>query len=626
CNNRTHHYNISYHIGQLDPELTTTEHADTASAGFLFPKPNIFIPENLKMSDAESRAADSGDSSHPQLLRLTDSLELWFMQDKQFHTPHGAINVAIEPRHLPSTPQESVLGSIYTMCLNSVLEKELYGVAMGGMEYSIDTGGLSVNIALGGFKEKLSLLLDKIMHRIANFELKREDYELYRQELERSFSHLHYSTALENINIYQTFIMHSPAYHYKARESALHNNATFENTQEYIEGLFKQTFVQMMVSGQFTEADALDMGDRVIQTINSTHLEPEQTHTVHSINVSPGSYAYSLTIPDEDAINSGAVSTIYCGKGSDLDESAALMIIRPILHSQFFEELRTKEQLGYVVGSRLSVSKAGRSSFKFVVQGEQNPLFVKLRIDSFISGFRESLEKLSDGDIQDKISALAKSILEKHKSIAEEAEEGWGAIESGWYDFDAKRKLVERLRKVTKEAVLGVWDKHINPETATDNYTRIDYYAWSQKAWIPQIEELAGYSESVIALNGCLQRDGVANGTLGEVADAVAALASDADVSGHSQDSVHGRIVSLYRDASSTLKSKAALEMALDQAKKDAERTDVKYKSLNDYSETDMLRTPDGVWIIREVETFKSAQSLNPLPEPVEELVPKYSH
>ncbi|KAJ1902122.1 metalloprotease [Coemansia sp. IMI 209127] len=547
------------------------------------------------------------------------------MQDKQFHTPHGAINVVIEPRHLPSTPQESVLGSIYTMCLNSVLEKELYGVEMGGMKYSIDTGGLSVNIALRGFKEKLSLLLDNIMHRIVNFELKREDYELYRQELERGFSHLHYSTALVNILRYQTLLDYSPAYHYKVEENALHNNVTFEKTQEYIEGLFKQTFVQMMVSGQFTEADALDMGDQVIQTINSTHLEPEQIHTVQSVNLSPGSYAYSFTIPDEDAVNSGTISTIYCGKGSDLDETAALMIIRPILHSQFFEELRTKEQLGYVVGASLSVSKAGRSSFELVVQGEQNPLFVKLRIDSFISGFRESLEKLSESDIQDKISALAKSILKKNKSIAKDAEEGWGAIESGWYDFDAKHKLVERLRMVTKEDVLSAWDKHVNPETATKNYTRVDYYAWSQKAWIPQREDLASHSESVVALNGCLQRDGIVNGTLGEIADAVAALASGADVSGHNQDSVHGRVISLYRDASSTLKSKAALDMAVDQAKKDAKLTDVRYKSLNDYSETDMLRTPDGAWIIGNVDTFKSAHSLNPLPEPVVELVPKYS-
>ncbi|KAJ2547846.1 metalloprotease, partial [Coemansia sp. RSA 1933] len=472
--------------------------------------------------------------------------------------------------------------------------------------------------------EKMPLLLDKIMHRIANFELKREEYELYRQDLEKSFTHLHYSTALENINMVQTLLTHSPAYHYKEREHALLNNVTFEKTQEYIAGLLKQTFVQMMVSGQFTEADALEMGDRVIRTVDSLHLAQDQMHTVQSVNVSPGSYIHSLTIPDEDAANSGVVSTIYCGKGSDLDESAALMIIRPILHSQFFDEIRTKEQLGYVVGSRLVISKAGRSSFKFVVQGEQNPAFAKLRIDSFIRGFREKIAKLSEGDVQDKINALAKSILEKHKSVAEDADEAWGSIESGWYDFDAKYELVERLRLVKKEDVLAAWDRHVNPESASENYARVDYYAWTQKAWIPQTSDLAGYSESIIALYGCLQHDSVVNSTtLDEVADIVAVLASGADSSTYGQDSTEDKIIALYHDGNSTLKSKVALDMAVDQAKQGSV---IKYKSVNDFSEADMQRTPDGTWIIDNVDTFKSLHDLNPLPVPVRDLVPKYSN
>ncbi|KAJ1667177.1 metalloprotease [Coemansia sp. RSA 1646] len=625
CNSRTRHYNVPYHVEQLNPALTT-EQIDADSAKFSFPKPNVFIPENLKMSDSDDRVADSGDNTHPQLLKLTDNLELWFRQDRQFHTPHGAINVVIEPRHLPSTPQESVLGLIYSMCLSSVLKKELYGAAMGGMGYSVDTGGLSVNIGLGGFKEKLSLLLSKIMHQIANFELKREDYELYRQDLEKRFSQLHYFTALQNINMHQTLLMHSPAYNYKAEEYALHNNVTFEKTQEYIDGLFKQTFVQMMVSGQFTEADALDIGDIVVQTINSPHLSKEQMHTVHSVSMSPGSYVYSLTIPDEDAGNSGVISTIYCGKGSDLDESAALMVIRPILHNQFFEEIRTKEQLGYIVGARLSVSKAGRSSFEFIVQGEQNPIYTKLRIDAFIRGFREKLVGLSDNDIQDKINVLAKLILEKHKSIAEQADEDWDAIDGGWYDFNAKHKLVERLRMVKKEDVLGAWDKHINPETASESYTRIDYHAWSQKAWIPQSKDLAGYSEGVVALFGCLQREGVVNGTLDEVEEAVHSLASGTDIVGNSQNSVYGKIDALFRKANSALKSKVALDMAVDQLKKDIELTGLKYKSTKDYSDIGMQRTPDGTWIIGDMDMFKSAQGLNPSPEPVETFVPKYSN
>ncbi|KAJ1801075.1 hypothetical protein LPJ59_000573, partial [Coemansia sp. RSA 2399] len=210
-------------------------------------------------------------------------------------------------------------------------------------------------------------------------------------------------------------------------------------------------------------------------------------------------------------------------------------------------------------------------------------------------------------------------------SIAEVAQEHWHEVRSGWYDFDARHKLVEHLHKVTKEDVLRAWDKYFNPETATESYTRVDHYAWSQRAWIPQSNELAGYPEGIIALNGCLQHDGVANATLVEVADAVAVLASGIDSSSNSQDSVYTMINALYHDASSMLKSKVALDMAVDQAKKDAQLKGLRYRSMHDYSETGMLRTPDGTWLIGDVDIFKSAQSLDPLPKPVEQLIPKYS-
>ncbi|KAJ2534599.1 metalloprotease, partial [Coemansia sp. RSA 1933] len=76
CTSRTYHYNVSYHIEQLDPALTEQQIDDTNSAEFQFPKPNVFIPENLKMSDSNSIGSDSEDSAHPQLLKLTDGLEL----------------------------------------------------------------------------------------------------------------------------------------------------------------------------------------------------------------------------------------------------------------------------------------------------------------------------------------------------------------------------------------------------------------------------------------------------------------------------------------------------------------------------------------------------------------------
>ncbi|KAJ2694170.1 metalloprotease [Coemansia sp. RSA 1285] len=611
----------------LDP-LLTTEQTVSSNEVFLFPKPNVFIPENLQMSNTSSIDTNSDSSNkHPELLRLSDKLELWFKQDKEFHTPHGAVYITIEPKHLPSTPLESVLGSIYSMCMDSVLTKELYGVETGGMQYFVWASGSSLDIGVGGFKEKMPLLLDMIMHRITNFELKREDYEMYRLKLEKSFSQYQYSDALRNAMMWHFLVTNSPAYHYKEREHVLLNSVTFEKTQEYITGLLKQTFVKMMVSGQFTETEALEMSDKVINTIGSARLEKEQMHNVYTVDISPGSYMYSFVMSDEGAENGGVASIVYCGEGSDLNDTIALMVIDSMLHNQFFEGVRTKEQLGYAVSATLKKSSDGYSSVQFLIQGEHNPMYAKLRINNFIREFRGKLEEMSDDSIQEKIGALSKSLLEKHKSIGEEALSDWGVIEGGWYNFDSNHKLVKKLRLVTKKDILGAWDRSINPTTAAGNYTRIDYYAWPQKMWSPQSEDLVKYPETIIALYGCLKYDGVASGELSDVAEAVALIQAGIELSERDTDSLASRLHQLYNDSNSTLNSKTALEMAVEHIENDKRQADTttQYKSQNDYHEIGMRKTPEGTWVIRDIDTFKAANGLHPLPEPVEELVPKYS-
>ncbi|KAJ2519038.1 metalloprotease [Coemansia sp. RSA 1939] len=624
---QTPFYNVSYHVEQLDP-LLTTEQAVFGNEMFLFPKPNVFIPENLQMSDTSSIDTDSDSSNkHPELLRLSDKLELWFKQDTQFHTPHGAVYITIEPKHLPSTPLESVLGSIYSMCMDSVLTKELYGVETGGMKYFAWASESSLDIGVGGFKEKMPLLLDMIMHRITNFELKREDYEMYRLKLEKSFSQYQYSDARRNAMMWHSLVTNSPAYHYKEREHALLNSVTFEKTQEYIAGLLNHTFVKMLVSGQFTETEALEISDNVVNTIGSAHLEKEQMHNVYTVDISPGSYMYSFVMSDEGAENGGVASIVYCGEGGDLNDTIALMVIDSMLNNLFFEGVRTKEQLGYAVSATLKESSDGYSSVQFLLQGEHNPMYAKLRIDNFIRGFRGKLEEMSDDSIQEKIGALSKSLLEKHKSIGEEALSDWDVIEGGWYNFDSNHKLVKKLRLVTKEDILGAWDRSINPTTAAENYTRIDYYAWPQKMWSPQSEDLVKYPETIIALYGCLKYDGIASGELADVAEAVALIQAGIELPESDTDSLASRLHQLYNDSNSTLNSKTALEMAIEHIENDKRQTDTttRYESQNDYHEIGMRKTPEGTWMISDIDTFKAANGLHPLPEPIEELVPKYS-
>ncbi|KAJ1992083.1 metalloprotease [Coemansia spiralis] len=298
-----------------------------------------------------------------------------------------------------------------------------------------------------------------------------------------------------------------------------------------------------------------------------------------------------------------------------------LKLLKPLLYSQAFDQLHTKEQLGYNVQANISRINGGRSVLSFSIQRENNPLFTKLRIDHFVTSVRAQIAEMTVDDFQTRINSLSRLILEKPKSIASKANNVWGNVISGEYDFGKKQKQVDALNGLEISDLLDFWDKYVNPETTTaSSYTRIDYLVWSQKAWIPTSKELVSYSENTIALQGCLLNARVVNVSLSKISNAVAAIASS---SANAQDNTSNGIFSavhlLYKDAESTSKSKVALEMMIAQQHR-------YYESATNYSGIDMQRTPEGKWIIRNISELKAALKLFELPVSVAKLEPKYAN
>lgn len=63
------------------------------------------------------------------------------------------------------------------------------------------------------------------------------------------------------------------------------------------------------------------------------------------------------------------------------------------------------------------------------------PEFLEERVEAFLGSFFEELKAMSNGDFDARRRGLIVKQLEKAKNLAEEADNYWGQIRSGYYDF-----------------------------------------------------------------------------------------------------------------------------------------------------------------------------------------------
>src|SRR5213076_604592 len=100
---------------------------------------------------------------------------------------------------------------------------------------------------------------------------------------------------------------------------------------------------------------------------------------------------------------------------------AASAVVANFISTPFFAELRTKQQLGYIVGSSASGSNRQRY-FSFLIQSSTHaPDDVRDRAEAVIASLPAALAAVDDAKWKELVAGVRSRLEEKPKTISEKA-------------------------------------------------------------------------------------------------------------------------------------------------------------------------------------------------------------
>jgi secreted Zn-dependent insulinase-like peptidase len=145
---------------------------------------------------------------------------------------------------------------------------------------------------------------------------------------------------------------------------------------------------------------------------------------------------------------------------------AAATVLGNFVGEPFFTELRTKQQLGYIVGSAASFSLRQRY-FTFVVQSSgYAPDELQRRAETFIATLPAALAAIPDQEWQTLIAGARSQIEEKPKGIRDKAETFFARAFTYDQDWQRQQATLAALDALTKEQALAMLTQALAPETA----------------------------------------------------------------------------------------------------------------------------------------------------------------
>lgn len=253
---------------------------------------------------------------------------------------------------------------------------------------------------------------------------------------------------------------------------------TAEDIRVYYPQLLKQMHIESFAHGNLYKEDALRLTD-LLANIMSPRLLPKAHWPIRRALIFPpgANFVYHKTLNDPANINHCIEYLLYIGDRADRVLRAKLLLLAQMTDEPAFDQLRTKEQLGYVVfsGSRMSPTTM---QYRVIIQSERTPEYLDERVESFLNGFKKIFDEMSDSDFEGHKRSLITKRLEKMKNLDQESSRHWSHIDGEYFDFElGKSPLLLQALSQSDKFVLAYLDAaHVKPLTKVDMAEFFDHY------------------------------------------------------------------------------------------------------------------------------------------------------
>lgn len=447
---RSTYYDAPYRVQTPSAaELQTWQQAAPNPAIHL-PEPNIFIAKDLSLKTPPAAA-----TTRPTLLQDEPGLHLWFLQDSVFQLPKTSITVDIRSPQAGTSARSAVASELLVRVLRENLNEYSYPAALAGLSYDIGRSSRGITLNVQGFNDKAPLLLERILDTLRQPQidpatLARVAAE-YRRQLQDSNKQPPRSLLMKELNVVLQRNQWPDA-------TLLQQARTISaaQLQEHAAQLLAQIDVEALVYGNLAEADARSIGS-LVQRKLLAGATPAAAPPVAVLQLPATARRHTVAAAHDDA------GLLLYRQAADNAKAtrAALGISAQLLAADFFDQLRTEQQLGYAV-----------QAFPLPIRDVPGLIFLT---QSPVAGpaplaaaYRKFFERWSQRPTDElrplferHRQVLAQRLAETPKNFGEANDRLWQDLSAGYKQFDSRAQILAAVQALTFEQWLPLFQRDV---------------------------------------------------------------------------------------------------------------------------------------------------------------------
>ena len=449
---KTTWYDTPYQLSAFSLKATLdAQRNNPLAARLALPTPNPFIPDKLALLPGKTM-------NRPEHLEK-GPISVWYARNTAFGTPKADVYINFRSPTANRSPKDYDLAQILTQTIADQLDSFSYPAELAGLDYDIYPHLRGITVRVGGYDEKLHVLLEKVLQALMQPNFDPQQFRIHKQQLLDSLSNarnnMPYQQALDRT---QELLL-SNLWDEQSRLKAAHA-LTLQDLEHFSRQFGKALEPVMLVDGNLSRASALGLASMVnALALNHARAVEVPRSRVHALPTDTSlHFRWPVNHPD-----TGYVRYIQ-GTSTQYRERASFMLLGQILSSPFYDSLRTRQQLGYVVFASdfpmLDVPGLG-----LVVESPKlGPKQLDQKVSEFLKQYEGRLKGMSEQTFRQHKRSVIAQLKEKPKQLRGLSQRYWNDIDRANFRFDSRERLIAAIRALKKQDIVQLYQTQIAQE------------------------------------------------------------------------------------------------------------------------------------------------------------------
>ena len=459
--------------------------APAKTLGMAYPRENVFIPSEKGLRVKKSVKKEDNPKAltfeekmkpitPPTIIRDDGNEGRWtvyFKQDDRFGQPKAFMIFQLLTGELYTNPTQAALAMLYQSSAGDNLNEYTYDARLAGLTYDFQVLPRGARLTFGGYNDKLEDFASYVTSKLAQdlddvLPASEDEFERYRDNLLRALSAFNVKQPYAHA-IYYAGLTQQPRNFQYSNEQLVNamRNTTLPQLQEYVKNLWAKGKGECLIQGNYGKQEALEIVETIDRTLGfntiSADKYPKRLKALPLPVTAPAQKPTRLSISEPNRSNNNAASqvTLQCLDTSEKNH-VLIEIMSAIIEEPLFNELRTNQQLGYIVSSGVKAVDQSRTLSVIVQSNIATAEELTTSILKFLDDVSEKLiTPLTSADIELFVKGLVDSRLEPDKRLAVEVTRNWSEIASGRFQYDRLQAEVGALLSITKQDIVDFWQK-----------------------------------------------------------------------------------------------------------------------------------------------------------------------